>query len=317
MAGETEDQTTVTTPAEAAVVETPVEVTYDQEFDDIFSQAIDLPAEAAPAKKEEPAATEATEVVEETPPAEAEVTEAVEETEPTAAAPIVETPTAKDPLDPAAIGKAIADAMQEQTKKATPAAEETAPALQDRTVADFISAEDKAVLDKYDTEWNEVSQANSILLKAHVAHAKYELINQVAGALAPIVSELNELKVTRQLDSIRAVHPDFETLVPKVKDWVNTVDELYRPALQKVMQTGTAPELIKLYDAYKKANPATAVPATPASSVAKKEPNVVAAVKVVPKAALAATAAVQSQRVNTPIKDDDDFDSALASALAL
>lgn len=219
------------------------------------------------------------------------------------------------PVDAKSVAQAVVEALktdkQAQTSEKQPEKE--------LTLDDFVAAEDKEFLANHDKEWSEVSRASGIHIRAHVELAKHQMVNQFARVLAPIVNELNELRVTRALDSIRTAHPDYEQLAPQVTEWVNSMDEIYRPALQKVMQSGTATEVIKLYDAFKKTRASTtAVPAEPASSatqVTTTQTPTPVVVKAPSKEAVAATAAVTSQRTSSPMKDVNDFDGALAEAL--
>ena len=190
-----------------------------------------------------------------------------------------------------------------------------------------MSDDDKKILGDYDKEWGEVSKAEGIRRRAEMQMLQAHTFRELGKALAPIVASLQESKVASHFATIRGAHPDFDAILPSVQEWVAKQPALYRPALDRVLEKGTAAEVVELVAAYKQAVGQTgAVPVVPASSVpqataAPATAPVVQAAQPSPKpaasaAAVAATAAVTSQRSNNQsAADPNDFDAALREAL--
>ena len=281
---------------------------------------------AAPAPAPAPAAAEPAPAAPATPAA---------PVEPAAAAPAA-APVAADPAptlnanDPAAFAAAVAAAVA-ASKAPEPAPAPAAPAAPVAetpiTIDQFLSDDDKKVLGDYDKEWGEVSKAEGIRRRAEMQVLQAQTFRELEKVLAPIVQTLQKSQVTSHFATIRSAHADFDTVLPNVQAWVAKQPTLYRPALERVLNQGTATEVVELVGAYKQAVGQTgAVPAVPASSVPQATaapataPVVQAAqpsLKLVPPAAaVAATAAVVSQRSNNQsAADPNDFDAALREAL--
>lgn len=259
---------------------------------------------------------------------------------PAAGAPVAEpaaapapAPAAEPTLDPAvsaAIAAAVAAAKpQEPAPAAAPAAEPTPPEEEKPLSIDqFLTDDDKKVLDAYDKEWGEVSQAEQIRRRAEMQLMQAHMFREVGKVLAPMVAAMQQSQVTSHFQAIRSAHPDFDAVLPGVQDWVAKQPSIYRPALDRVLKSGSAHEVVELVAAYKQAVGQTgAVPATPASSVpqatsaaAPAAPPAVAAAPAAPTAApaaaVAATAAVVSQRSGAQqAADPNDFNAALREAL--
>ena len=195
------------------------------------------------------------------------------------------------------------------------------------TIDQFLSDDDKKVLGDYDKEWGEVSKAEGIRRRAEMQVLQTQTFRELEKVLAPIVQTLQKSQVTSHFATIRSAHADFDSVLPNVQAWVAKQPTLYRPALERVLNQGTATEVVELVGAYKQAVGQTgAVPAVPASSVpqataAPATAPVVQATQPSPKpaapaAAVAATAAVVSQRSNNQsAADPNDFDAALREAL--
>jgi len=190
-----------------------------------------------------------------------------------------------------------------------------------------LSDDDKKTLGDYDKEWGEVSKAEGIRRRAEMQVLQAQTFRELGKVLAPIVQTLQQSQVTSHFATIRSAHADFDSVLPNVQAWVAKQPALYRPALERVLNQGTATEVVELVGAYKQAVGQTgAVPVVPASSVpqATAAPATAPVVQAaqpstkpaVPAAAVAATAAVVSQRSNNQsAADPNDFDAALREAL--
>ena len=290
------------------------------------------PAAAAPAPaavvEPAPAAAAPAAVVEPAPAAAAAVVE------PAAAAPAPVADAAPAPTlnanDPAAFAAAVAAAVAaSKAPEAAPAPAAPAAPVPETpiTIDQFLSDDDKKVLGDYDKEWGEVSKAEGIRRRAEMQVLQAQTFRELEKVLAPIVQTLQKSQVTSHFATIRSAHADFDSVLPNVQAWVAKQPTLYRPALERVLNQGTATEVVELVGAYKQAVGQTgAVPAVPASSVppataAPATAPVVQAAQPSTKpapsaAAVAATAAVVSQRSNNQsAADPNDFDAALREAL--
>lgn len=274
------------------------------------------PAETPPSQVAAPAAGEGT------PPAAA----------PAPAAEVPETPpaaSAADIGDPATFAAAVAAAIaaSQPPAPAAPAPTPAAPAADvPLTLDQFLTDDDKKTLAAYDKEWGEVATAEAIRRRAELQFMQATMYNQLEKVLAPIVQNMQQSQVTSHFATIRSQHPDFDTVLPGVKEWVAKQPSLYRPALERVLNQGNAGEVVELVGAYKQAVGQTgAVPAVPAS-LAPQAPAAPATIPVVQAAntsqpasaaAIAATAAVVSQRSNNQTAaDPSDFETAFREALA-
>jgi hypothetical protein len=108
--------------------------------------------------------------------------------------------------------------------------------------------------------------------------------------LAPLQKSAEETAVEAHMNSIRAAHPDFETILEgdALNKWVETQPSIVRGAYQAVLDKGTAPQVIELFTAYKTA------------TQAKPEPE---QVQVDPKAA--AKEAVDKAKPRAPVSLSD------------
>jgi hypothetical protein len=214
-----------------------------------------------------------------------------------------------------------------QPAPAAPAPAPAAPAAEvPLTLDQFITDDEKKTLAAYDKEWGEVAAAETIRRRAEMQFMQASMYKELEKVLAPIVQNMQQSQVTSHFATIRSQHPDFDTVLPGVKEWVAKQPSLYRPALERVLTQGTTNEVVELVGAYKQAVGQTgAVPAVPAS-LAPQAPAAPATIPVVQAAtpsptasaaAIAATAAVVSQRSNNQTAaDPSDFEAAFREALA-
>ena len=326
--------TTAVTPEP---VNAPDSTDYDTGFKDAFAALGDEPAAPTPAATD-PAPTPAEPVAPApaepaapatTDPAPATTDPAPATVEPVAPVPADPAPAPTEPPravadDPATFAEAVAAAMaakQQQEAASKPAAPVVEP-----TIDQFLSADEKKYLDSYDKEWGEVSKAESIRRRAEMQLQEARIFQELGKVLAPVVASLEQSQVASHYAAIRSAHADFDSLLPGVQAWAAAQPPIYRPAIERVLQSGTTDEVIALFSAYKQAVGHTgAVPAVPASlapqaTVAAAAPAVTVtapAPKVVPAAAVAATAAVVNglRSSMSTAKDPADFEGAFREAL--
>ena len=314
--------TTAVTPEP---VNAPDNTDYDAGFKDAFASLDDEPAAPTPAATDPaPTPTDAAPVPAEpaAPAAPAATDPAPTPAEPVAPAPAETHRSAVD--DPATFAAAVAAAMAAKQQQDT-VNKPPAPAVEP-TIDQFLSDDEKKYLDAYDKEWGEVSKAEGIRRRAELQLQEARVFQELGKVLAPIVSSLERSQVASHYAAIRSAHADFDSLLPSVQAWAAAQPPIYRPAIERVLQSGTTDEVITLFSAYKQAVGQTgAVPAVPASSapqatVAAATPVVTATAptqKVVPAAAVAATAAVVNglRSSMSTAKDPADFDGAFREAL--
>lgn len=78
---------------------------------------------------------------------------------------------------------------------------------------------------------------------------------KLAAVLAPIQKQEAESATDSHFSSIEAKHPDVESVVPSQEfaNWIDSQPSMARNALKSAIESGTAPEVIEVLDAYKAA----------------------------------------------------------------
>jgi len=78
---------------------------------------------------------------------------------------------------------------------------------------------------------------------------------KLAAVLAPIQKQEAESATDSHFTAIEAKHPDVESVVPSQEftNWMNAQPSVARSALKAAIESGTAPEVIEVLDAYKAA----------------------------------------------------------------
>ena len=108
---------------------------------------------------------------------------------------------------------------------------------------------------------------------------------KLAAVLAPIQKQEAESATDSHFSAIEAKHPDVESVVPSQEftNWMNAQPSVARSALKAAIESGTAPEVIEVLDAYKAAT------GKPAATTGK------------PSAAAAAQAAIARAQAAPPM----------------
>ena len=254
---------------------------------------------------------------------EAATDEAATEEAPAEEAPAEEAqPAAKKAgsLDEEQLAAAYRRLRQEEAdgeKGAKPA--EEAPAVDDprqKTWRDYVSEDNRKVLEPYETDWSEVSQAEQIKRDAQLQHVQDVVYSDLKAVLAPIVEHMKQSKVEAHFNAIRQEHADIDDVKEDLNRWVDEQPEFVRPAFEQVLKTGSAKQVVELLNAYKQATGKTGaapeVPASSASNGAGKKPQ-----RTPPSAgAKRALAATPSTKRKDPPRqaDPDDFSSAFDEA---
>ena len=251
---------------------------------DLFSAAFDE-AVGGLAENTSPAGEtpETPEEVDET-PAEEEAAPAEEEKpEPTPVAPA-----------PQVDVKALVSEIVEATKPAAAPAEKPAPE------APALSKEEVEAEEQFKKDWPEHA-AREERLKRELEALKTtftETLEALQGQISPLAQTVQMTAQERHLQTITTAHPDALDIVPKVEEWIGTQPKIYQGEMKRIIEGGSAAEVVELLNLYKGA---TAPPEQPAK--AKPDPAKEARLKRMESPTTARTAV-------TAEADPDDFDSA-------
>ena len=251
---------------------------------DLFSAAFDeavggLAENTSPADE----TPETPEEVDET-PAEEEAAPAEEEKpEPTPVAPA-----------PQVDVKALVSEIVEATKPAAAPAEKPAPE------APALSKEEIEAEEQFKKDWPEHA-AREERLKRELEALKNsfaETLESIQGQINPLAQTVQMTAQERHLQTITTAHPDALDIVPKGEEWIGTQPKIYQGEMKRIIEGGSAAEVVELLNLYKGA---TAPPEQPAK--AKPDPAKEARLKRMESPTTARTAV-------TAEADPDDFDSA-------
>ena len=295
------------------------------DFDNAFAQASGQPAAPADDKPatDVPAAA-ATDVPADDKPATdvpaAATTDAPAADKPAAGASAAE-PTVEDQarqlgIDPKYLAQAIAEEQQRLSK----AQEQPAPPAEPKVFAaeDFLAEDDKTAIAAFKKDWPTEFPAIERMILAHAnaiaMNHQNSLVAQLNKVLAPIVQSVGRSEVNTHVTTIKTAHPDYDAVLPKVREWAAAQPSFMRAAMENVLKNGNAAEVVDLVSAYKGASvPSGAAPVQPASTAAAQEAPKPAPVS---PAAVAATAAVPpaARTKQTTTSDPADFDGAFAEA---
>lgn len=238
-----------------------------------------------------------------------------------------ETPAeAEDPATPAPdYARQTVDLLDQLVKKGTSpapadaASDKAQPAVtsQDRGGAEPepFTAEQTALLTTFDEEFPEVSRAVALRTEKAVQTAVGALMRQLRSELAPMVTYYVQTAGDSHMGTIRGAHTDFDTLTPKVLEWIGKQPAGLRNAYTAITKDGSAEDVIALFNTYKKANGFTSQP---------QEPSTEASVTTVKKPAAevqkaaASLAVIPGQRAVVPKGgvDKNDFHAAWGEATA-
>lgn len=261
------------------VAGTEVEIGSDL-FSAAFDEAVGGLAENTSPADETP---ETPEEVDET-PAEEEAAPAEEEKpEPTPVAPA-----------PQVDVKALVSEIVEATKPAAAPAEKPAPE------APALSKEEVEAEEQFKKDWPEHA-AREERLKRELEALKTtftETLEALQGQISPLAQTVQMTAQERHLQTITTAHPDALDIVPKVEEWIGTQPKIYQGEMKRIIEGGSAAEVVELLNLYKGA---TAPPEQPAK--AKPDPAKEARLKRMESPTTARTAV-------TAEADPDDFDSA-------
>ena len=190
--------------------------------------------------------------------------------------------------------KALVSEIVEATKPAAAPAEKPAPE------APALSKEEVEAEEQIKKDWPEHA-AREERLKRELEALKTtftETLEALQGQISPLAQTVQMTAQERHLQTITTAHPDALDIVPKVEEWIGTQPKIYQGEMKRIIEGGSAAEVVELLNLYKGA---TAPPEQPAK--AKPDPAKEARLKRMESPTTARTAV-------TAEADPDDFDSA-------
>jgi hypothetical protein len=188
---------------------------------------------------------------------------------------------------------------------------------------------ESTVLTKFKDEWPDIHEALQLEVKRAGYNAVQFVFHEINKKLAPKIDGLQEwadgVETQLALTQLRGSHSDYDTIVGKVRGWVDTLPGVFKNAAKTTLEGGTVEEVNELITEWRKANPndpaaatAAAAPAAarPAAAAAPAASNVTALSDAAKKAA-GKLAAVDSKRTTqTSAPDPNDFEGAWSEATA-
>ena len=190
--------------------------------------------------------------------------------------------------------KALVSEIVEATKPQVAPAEKPAPE------APVLSKDEIEAEEQFKKDWPEHA-AREERLKRELEALKNsfaETLESIQGQINPLAQTVQMTAQERHLQTITTAHPDALDIVPKVEEWIGTQPKIYQGEMKRIIEGGSAAEVVELLNLYKGA---TAPPEQLAK--AKPDPAKEARLKRMESPTTVRTAV-------TAEADPDDFDSA-------
>ena len=255
-----------------------------------------------------------------------------------AAAPVVKTPeeiAAEEAAAKAAapdwqteIAQLKTNLAAERAAREAAAAEAVKPAPATVKELPLYTADEQAVLTKYQEDWPDVSKAEALMRRAEYKDLVGYIFQQVRAELAPLQDFVSTQAPRTQYSEIVKLVSDYDDVRDKALAWVDSQPDYLKAAYKQVTDGGSPEEVADLINRFKKetnyASPAVpASPATSPSGAATFTPPAAPAKPAAPALPAAATkAAAKLAVVKTGRTEqesgtsDDDFDGAFAKYAA-
>ena len=123
------------------------------------------------------------------------------------------------------------------------------------TVDDAFTEEEQAAFDEVAANFTEVSaaiKATQRVMLAKMENMVEKRVADVLARLAPVAAVAQTVAHNTFMDTVLKSHADAVDLLPKVEEWVKTQPEFLQEAYERVLNSGTADQTIKLYNVFKK-----------------------------------------------------------------
>ena len=303
--------------------------TEDTDFSTAFSAAItamEKPAEpaaapaapaepvaAAPAAPAEPAAAAPAEPAAAVPAAPAEPAAA------TPAAPAAIIPTPPEPAAPVPVPAApVPPAPAAPAAVPAPTQAEFEASLLRDIPDPVLAPADDAKIKAFEKEWPDLVEPVRLqvehatkLIEARFARLVSSVVQNIYSDMAPMAQSFTKIETTSHRAGVLAVHPDYDTVLPKLEPWISQQPAYLASAMKSVYDAGNTDEIIDLVNRYKSANglqPQALSPPAGPTPAATPDPKIVARA-----AELAPVKATRSAPQPAGV-DPNDFNSAFAEA---
>lgn len=297
------------------------ETTAEDDFGSFFDNLSDLAAEKKPVPSDFGAAAVAV-----TPPVVATeppvvvvppdtAVPATTATEPSAAtgdvaAPVAD-PVAPQVAEPAAVKPDATPALLERFVQAMeaqkPAPQRTQPAPQQ-----LYTPEELTTLETFEKDWPDAAKALQLIMRGATTVQRAQTMEQMAATLAPALQNMQTVQFDHQLNSLRQVIPDYDSIREPAIQWATTDKSIPTPlrnTFKNVIEQGEPSDVKWLVDSWRTAT-GKSVSSTPSPVAAAKPANELSEAA---KQAAASLAPVVSKRTAvvssaTPVDFDGAFE---------
>jgi hypothetical protein len=223
---------------EEKVITDPTTGIEDSDYDAAFDEAVSDPTEAV----ETASAAEGTEP----PPTPEPEPEPAPEPKPEPAPEPEPAPSAVEEALTRRIAELEGQLGQQTKPEPTPAEPPAEPAA--------LSEEDQETMTEVAEDWPAIYKAMEIQNKQLEATVTALLDQKLAGVqkqLQPMVKQTAQTAQEKFFSDIEAKHPGAQKLLPEVEKWIETKPSYVQASMNHVLDRGTAPVVIELYDQFK------------------------------------------------------------------
>ena len=171
---------------------------------------------------------------------------------------------AKAAPPPAASAAEIAKAIAEALKPAEPEKKPEAPAAEEED-----SPEVKEALADLEKNWGSHALAINTLLEKQAKSLKAEfakILEPLQAQIAPVVAATAAQTQVQFETALKAAHPDAYEIIPAVEAWIEKQPAYLRPAMNHVLDHGSAAEVAEFLTDFKTATGKTVDPAVKAAA---------------------------------------------------
>jgi len=123
------------------------------------------------------------------------------------------------------------------------------------TVDDSFTEDEQAAFDEVAANFTEISaaiKATQRVMLAKMENMVEKRVADVLARLAPVAAVAQTVAHNTFMDTVLKAHADAVEKLPEVEAWVKTQPEFLQEAYDKVLNSGTAEQTIKLYNVFKK-----------------------------------------------------------------
>jgi hypothetical protein len=184
--------------------------------------------------------------------------------------PVVEVPEVEKATAPAKVVDEVAEAQRvkdlaQQAQQAKDLAQAAADKLKaERTSKEQPTAEEAKALEEFGKDFPDVAKALdarvriiSTTYENRIAELEAQLGQQIDSKVAPVFNAIQPMVADNHTKAILAVHADAMEKLPALEQWVSTQPSFLKEVYNRVLDKGTAPEVIELIDHFKTASGST------------------------------------------------------------